>query len=207
MTESSGSPGADHEHEHPHEHDGHEHHRDEPMSMPRWVPILIGAILVTIAAFAVFTGLRYRTDAPLGGAVKERRERTSTPAPPGEPGAGASLVLHGEEGDTTPAANEPVAGRSRAVITGGPAGVQSVVRIWARRGMVLNVLPEDSMVFVNDVQVGHVNQFNTMDEVYEFAQPGSYTVRIVAPNGTQSQYIITASDDAKQEIARISARL
>lgn len=204
MTESSGTPVPppvpdDEQHEH--------HRRDEPMSMPRWVPILIGVILVTMAGLAVFTGLRYREDRPLGGAVKERHERTTTPAPPGEPDAGASLVMHGEEGDTTPVANEPVPGHARAVITGGPGGVQSVVRMWARRGMVLNVLPEDSMVYVNDVLIGHVNQFNTMDEVYDFAQPGSYTVRIVAPNGAAGTYIVTASDDAKVDIARISAKL
>jgi hypothetical protein len=181
--------------------------RDERISMPKWIPILIGVVLVTIAGLAVFTGVRFRQQEPLGGAVQERRERASTPAPPGEPDAGASLMVHGEEGDTTPTANAPVEGRSRAVITGGPQGVQAVVRIWARRGMVLNVLPEDAMVFVNDVPIGHVNQFNTMDEVYDFAQPGSYTVRIVAPNGAESKYIITASDDAKQEVARISAKL
>jgi hypothetical protein len=207
MTESNVPGGTPPPHGHDRAQDDHEHHREEPMSMPRWVPILIGAILVIIAALAVFTGLRYREDRPLGGAVKERRERATTPAPPGEPDAGASRVVHGEEGDNTPVANEPVEGRSRAVITGGPGGVQSVVRIWARRGMVLNVLPEDALVFVNDVQIGHVNQFNTMDEVYEFAQPGSYTVRIVAPNGASSSYIVTAADDAQQEIARISAKL
>jgi hypothetical protein len=181
--------------------------RDAAPSMPRWIPILIGLVLVVIAGLAVFTGIRYREEAaPLGGAVKERREGTNTPAPPGEPDAGESLMVH-SEGDTTPEANEPVQGRSRAVITGGPNGVQSVVRIWVRRGMVLNVLPEDAMVFVNDVPIGQVNQFNTMDEVYDFAEPGSYTVRIVAPNGAEAKYIVTASDDAKQEIARLTAKL
>jgi hypothetical protein len=178
----------------------------EPMALPRWIPVLIGVLLVTLAALAVITGLRYR-EQPLGGAVKERRERSTTPAPPGEPGAGASLVLHGEEGDTTPAANEPVEGRARTVIQGGPAGVQSVARIWARRGMVLNVLPEDAMVLVNDVPIGQVNQFNTMDEVYDFAQPGSYTVRIVAPGRVEQTFIVTAADDAKQDVARLSAKL
>jgi hypothetical protein len=182
--------------------------RDATPSMPRWIPILIGLVLVVIAGLAVFTGIRYREEAPLGGAVKEpHHERTNTPAPPGEPDAGASLMVHGEEGDTTPTANEPVQGRSRAVITGGPQGVQSVVRVWVRRGMVFNVLPEDAMVFVNDIPIGQVKQFNTMDEVYDFAEPGSYNVRIVAPNGAEARYIVTASDDAKQEIARLSAKL
>lgn len=177
-------------------------------AMPRWVPVLIGGLLVVMAALAVFTGLRYRGGDTLTGQVRPRTERrANTPAPPGEPGAGASLVLHGSEGDATPAANEPVAGDARAVITGGPAGVSSTVRIWARRGMVLNVFPENSVVYVNDLPIGEVAQFNTMDEVYDFAAAGSYTVRIVAPDGQERTYIVTASDDAKQDVARISAKL
>lgn len=182
--------------------------QDPGASMPRWIPVLIGAVLVTIAAFAVFTGIRYRdTPDTLTDHVQPRRERT-TNAPPGEPGAGASLVLSGSDGEEmTPAANEPVTGRARAVISGGPEGVASVVRIWARRGMVFNVLPEDAMVYVNDMPIGQVMQFNTMDEVYDFAAPGSYTVKVIAPSGAEKTFIVTASEDAKQEIARISAKL
>lgn len=179
---------------------------DPPQPMPRWIPALIGLLLVTFATLAVITGMRYR-ERPLGGAVKERRERTTAPAPPGEPGAGASLVLHGQEGDTTPAAGEPFPGESQTVITGGPGGVTATARTFARRGMVLNVLPEDAMVFVNGVPIGQVSQFNTMDEVYDFAQPGSYTVRIAAPNGIEATFLVIAAEDAKQEVARISARL
>lgn len=179
----------------------------QPALLPRWVPVMIGAILVVLAALAVFTGLRYRESGTMADHVPVRRERSTTPAPPGEPGAGASLVMHGNDGDTTPAANEPVTGAARAVVTGGPGGVQSTVRIWARRGMVLNVLPEDAMVYVNDVPIGEVSQFNTMDEVYDFAAPGSYTVRVVAPDGTEKTYIVTATDDAKQDVARISTKM
>ena len=179
---------------------------EEPAPMPRWVPILIGALLVVLAALAVFTGLRYRNDESLTSQVRPRREHTMTPAPPGEPGAGASLVLHGESGENTPTANAPVSGEARAVITGGKEGVQSTVRIWARRGMVLNVLPEDAMVYVNNLLIGQVSQFNTMDEVYDFAEPGSYTVRIVSPSGAEKTYIITAGNEAKQDIARISVK-
>ena len=176
--------------------------------MPRWAPILIGVILVAMAGLAVFTGMRNPDADTLLGKVRPRGDvdRAATPAPPGEPGAGASLVLHGEAGENTPAANEAVTGRSRAVVTGGPGGVSSVVRIWARRGMVLNVLPADTMVYVNDTLIGQVSQLNTMDEAYEFAAPGSYTVKLVAPTGAEKTYIVTAGDDAQQDVARISTK-
>ncbi|HEV7243206.1 MAG TPA: hypothetical protein VGQ36_28525 [Thermoanaerobaculia bacterium] len=180
----------------------------EPSSMPRWVPILIGATLMVMAALAVYTGLRDRDDDTILAHVRPRRQRAAnTPAPPGEPGAGASLVLHGASGENTPAANEPVRGQSRAVVTGGPGGVSSVVRIWARRGMVLNVLPDDTVVYVNELPIGQAKQFNTMDEAYEFAAAGSYNVKLVAPSGAEKTYIVTASDDAQQDVARISVKL
>lgn len=176
--------------------------------MPRWVPVLIGAVLVLIAGFALFTGLRSRDDDPLTTqSATPRQRQANTPAPPGEPGAGASLVLHGESGDNTPAANDPVRGTSRAVVTGGPGGVSSTTRTWARRGMVMNVLPEDTMVFVNDMPIGQVTQINTMDEAYEFAAAGSYTVRLVAPGGATKTYVVTASEDAKEDVVRITADL
>ena len=34
---------------------------DETPSLPGWVPVLIGGLLVVMALLAVFTGLRYRT--------------------------------------------------------------------------------------------------------------------------------------------------
>lgn len=175
-------------------------------SMPRWVPMLIGAVLVIMAALAVYTGVRYREN---GGAltpnVQSRRERATTAAPPGEPGAGASRVLHGSESeDNTPSANEPVQGSARAVISGGPGGVETTVRIWARRGMMLEVTPATAMVYVNDTLIGHVNQFDTEDEIYDFPAAGSYTVRVVAAN-KQKTYIVTAATDAKQNIAHIKA--
>lgn len=184
------------------------HAAHEPSPMPRWVPILIGASLVVMAALAVYTGLRTRDDDTILAHVRPRRQQAAnTPAPPGEPGAGASLVLHGASGENTPAANEPVRGQSRAAVTGGPNGVSSVVRIWARRGMVLNVLPDDTVVYVNELPIGQVKQFNTMDEAYEFAAAGSYNVKLVAPSGAEKTYIVTASDDAQQDVARISVKL
>lgn len=186
----------------------HSHAPHESSSpMPRWVPVLIGAVLVVIAAFAIYTGLRSRNDDTLLARVPTRRQRqANTPAPPGEPGAGASLVLHGAQGENTPAANEPVQGQSRAVVTGGPGGVTSTMRAWARRGMVLNVLPEETMVYVNEMPIGQVSQLNTMDEAYEFAAAGSYTVKLVAPNGGEKTYVVTASEDAKEDVVRITAK-
>lgn len=174
--------------------------------MPRWVPVLIGVILVALAGLAVFTGLRYRQGQTLvdqiGGPTP--RPGSNSAAPPGEPGAGSSLVLP----ESTPSANAPVAGDARAVISGGGAGgVQSSVRIWARRGMVLNVLPDDAVVYVNDTPIGAVRQFNSMDEAFEFAEPGSYTIKVSADGHRTRQYVVTVADNAPNDIARISAKL
>lgn len=191
-----------------HSHAPHEHEQPASAPMPRWVPVLIGAILVAMAGFAVWTGLRSRDDDTILAHVRPQRQQANSPAPPGEPGAGASLVMHGAQGEeNTPAANEPVRGQARAVVTGGPGGVASTVRIWAKRGMVLDVMPDDTMVYVNDILIGQARQFNTMDEAYEFAAAGSYTVRLVAPGGTEKTYVVTASDDAQQDVARISAEM
>lgn len=177
-------------------------------AMPRWVPVLIGVVLAIMAGLAVYTGMRYRDDDTLVGRIQpQRRERTTTPAPPGEPEAGASRVMHGDEGDHTPSANEPVEGSARAVITGGPGGVESTVRIWARRGMLLQIAPPESMVYVNETLIGHASQFDTEDEIYEFPAAGSYTIRVVAPSNRQKTYVVTAADDAKQDVAHIKAAL
>lgn len=176
----------------------------EPATMPRWVPILIGAILVLIAGFAVYTGLRYRDDGTLAAQIGRRAEkRQSTNAPPGEPGAGASLVLP----ENTPAANEAVEGPSRAVISNESGAVQGSVRIWARRGMVLNVLPEEAEVYVNETPIGAVRQFNSMDEAYEFAALGSYNIRIAADGHRDRHFTVTVAENAPNDVARISAKL
>ncbi|HEX8251723.1 MAG TPA: hypothetical protein VF846_01145 [Thermoanaerobaculia bacterium] len=181
----------------------------EPASpgMPRWVPILIGGLLVALASLAVFTGLRYREAAAVAERDRKDVVQLEPLAPPGEPGAGASRVMHGNDGAATPVANAPVSGDARAVISGGPGGVQSTVRIWARRGMILQIKPADAMVYVNGMLIGEANQFDTTDEIYDFAEAGSYTVRIVTPAGAEKTYIVTAADDAKQDVATIAAEL
>jgi PEGA domain len=171
--------------------------------MPRWVPLLIGVLLVFIAALAVWTGIRYRHPTLANGIVKSRRPpRPMTGAgPPGEPEAGSSLILPGD----APAASAPVAGRTRVEITGGGAqGVTAVMRLWARRGMSVNATPDDAMVYVNDTPIGSASQWTG---VYEFAQPGSYTVRIVAPGYQERMFVVTAAENAQQEVATINAKL
>jgi hypothetical protein len=182
------------------------HEVPEPALFPKWVPLLIGLVLVALAGLAVFTGLRYRTTT-LVNLVRPRPQRAvprPAPAPPGESEAGASLM----SGDNAPVANAPVNGNARAVITGGGTeGVASTVRIWARRGMTISAVPADAVVYVNDVAIGEAKQFNGPDEVYDFAQPGSYTIRLVAPGYKDAQYIVTAAADAKSEVARIEAKM
>ena len=182
-------------------------HEPEPEAapLPGWIPVLIGAVLVVLGGLAVFTGLRYR-NSTIVSVVKPRRvPATNTPAPPGEPEAGASLVFPGESGDNAPAAHPAVTGRSRAVITGTGNAIEGTVRIWARRGMTTNVTPPDALVYVNDVAVGQANQLSS--QPYEFPQPGSYNVRITAPGYRDRTYVVTAADNAKDELATIEAKL
>jgi hypothetical protein len=63
------------------------------------------------------------------------------------------------------------------------------------------------VVYVNDVAIGQAAQFDSEDEEYDFAAPGSYTVRLIAPGYKERDFIITASDNAKDEVARIEVKL
>ena len=47
----------------------------EPSGMPRWVPVLIGAILVAMAALAVYTGLRSRDEGTILAHVRPQRQQ------------------------------------------------------------------------------------------------------------------------------------
>ncbi|MBV8545089.1 MAG: hypothetical protein JO093_02165 [Acidobacteria bacterium] len=186
------------------------HRPEETPMMPRWVPGAIGVVLVAMAALAVYTGLRYRTPSLANGIVKSRRPAramTGGAGPPGEPEPGASLVFPGDSADNAPAAHDAVTGRARAEITGTGHGITSVVRIWARRGMMTNVIPDDAMVSVNDLVIGQAKQFDKPDEIYDFPAPGSYTIHISAPGYKDQQFIVTVADDAKEEIARLDVKL
>ncbi|MDQ6800244.1 MAG: PEGA domain-containing protein [Acidobacteriota bacterium] len=158
--------------------------------LPRWVPTFIGIVLVLMAALAVYTGIRFRNPTLANGIIKNRRPpRMTGGGPPGEPEPGASLVFP---------ENSPTAG--------GPA-VVGAVQMSARRGLMVNVTPEDAMVYVNGVAIGEARQFNTVDKVYDFPSEGPYTVRIVAPGYKDAQFVITANENAQVEVARIDARL
>jgi hypothetical protein len=186
------------------------HPHDEPPMMPRWVPGVIGIVLVAMAALAVYTGLRYRTPTVANGIVKSQRPARATTGAagaPGEPEPGASLMFPGDAADNAPAAHDAVTGRARAEITGTGNVISSTVRIWARRGMMTNVVPDDAMVAVNDLVIGQAKQFDKPDEIYDFPAPGSYTIHISAPGYKDQQFIVTVADDAKQEIARLDVKL
>ncbi len=180
-------------------------HVPEEPKLPSWVPTVIGIVLVIMAALAVYTGLRYRNPTLANGIIRTRHPpRAMTGGgPPGEPEPGASLVFP----ENAPDANEPLDTRARAEISGGPGSVIGVPHLIARRGMIANVLPDDALIYVNGVLIGQAKQFNTADEVYDFPAPGSYTIRLTAPGYKEAQYVITASDNAQEEIARIDAKL
>ena len=184
------------------------HTPDQP-ALPRWIPAVIGSVLVLIAALAVFTGIRYRNPTLAEGIIRSRKApRAMTHGgPPGEPGPGASLVFPGESGDNAPVARQPGPGRARAQITGNAAGISAMVHLFARRGLVTNVVPDDAMIYLNDLAIGEARQFNTVDEIYDFPAPGSYSVRVVAPGYREQQFVVIASETAAAEIARIDVKL
>jgi hypothetical protein len=189
----------------------HERHPagDAEALMPAWVPTAIGAVLVAMAALAVYTGLRYRnppTGAPI---VRTRRTAPSTASggAPGEPEPGSSLVFPGDAADNTPAARQAYGGHSRAEITGTGTTINSLVRTSARRGMITNITPPDAFISVNDVMIGQASQFSGLDEVYDFPAPGSYAVHITAPGYVEQQIIVNVAENANQEIAHINVKL
>src|SRR3954449_13328694 len=183
----------------------------EPEPLPLWIPVMIGVVLMVMAALAIYTGVRYR-ESPntLTTIVKPRRVNAPAPAaaPPGEPQPGASLAYPGDDAGNTPNANAPVTGRSRAEITGGgTGGGQSTLRMSARRGMMLAIVPDDAMVYVNDLLIGQASQFDKPDKVYDFPALGSYTIRINAPGYRERVFIVNVAENATTEVARIQATL
>ena len=168
-----------------------ERHPPVGPTMPGWVPTMIGIVLVVMAALAVWTGLRYRNPTLAGSIIHSRRTPRGITGngPDGEQEPGASLVFPG---------SSPTAGVAPATGT----GVMS-----ARRALVTNVLPDDAMVYVNGVLIGQAKQFNAAHEGYDFPAAGSYTIKLTASGYKDAQFVVNASDDAQQEIARIDFRL
>lgn len=168
-----------------------ERHPADNVALPAWVPATIGVLLVVMAGLAVYTGIRYRGPALAGGIIKRRTppHGLTNAGPPGEPEPGGSLVFPGSNAE------------AKAAVPG------NVVRFNARRGLITNVIPDDAMVYVNDLAIGQAKQFNSADEVYDFPAPGSYTIRFVAPGFKERQFVVTAADNAAQEIARIDVKL
>ena len=186
-----------------------ERHRDavpDAEVMPRWVPVMIGVVLITIGILAVATGFRLPQNpfTERDRAPRKGLSRATAPAPSGEPDAGGSLVM---SGGGIPEAQQPVSGSSRAVVSGGPGGVAATVRIWARRGIIVKATPADALIYVNELAIGHASQFDTEDEVYDFPEPGSYNVRVTAPGHRERVYVVTAAENAQQDIAVIEAAL
>ena len=181
---------------------------DPRPSVPRWVPILIGVILVGMGVLAVFTGLRYR-GGPIGRAVGKVTSAVMPPegGPPGEPLPGASRIAHGPGGDNVPKAN-PLQddGRAGVTIRGNEEGVIPSIRLSAQRAMQIKVVPPDALVYVNDSVIGTAEQFEAPD-VYEFAEEGEYTIRLSAPGHEEIEYVISVDQEAKTEVAEIGARL
>lgn len=179
-------------------------------SMPGWVPILIGTVLVVIAALAVYTGVRYR-GGPIGRAFDRATSSLMRPegGPPGEPQPGASRVIHGGGGDFVPAPRTPADdddNGSKVVIRGGPEGVIPSIRLTAQRAMHIHVDPPSAMIYVNDQPIGVAEQF-TGPDLYEFPEEGEYTVRVVAEGYEEIEYTVLVRNDAKSEVADIQATL
>jgi hypothetical protein len=182
----------------------------EPLvTLPRWVGVAIGVILVAMAGLAVYTGLRYR-GASLGKVLVHRPARPLAPAAggvPGEPEPGASRVMPGDSGAGIPEANPPVSTSPPLQIKGEGKEIIGTRRLSVRRGVLFKVVPDDALVYVNNVAIGPVKQFNTADEVYEFPAEGSYSIRIVAPGYRGAEFVVNSDANAKDDVATIEARL
>ncbi|HVR42735.1 MAG TPA: hypothetical protein VMS56_04755 [Thermoanaerobaculia bacterium] len=179
-----------------------------PGALPRWVPAVIGVVLIALAALAIFTGLRYRGGS-LGRAFDRAASNVLPPegGVPGEPTPGASRMEHGAGGDRVPQAHRPgERGSSRVVITGGEGGVIPSIRLSAQRAMRVTVEPSDALIWVNDQLIGSADHFATPD-LYEFPEEGEYTVRLHAPGFDEIEYIVVVDPAAPNEIAQIETTL
>jgi hypothetical protein len=176
----------------------------ESSGLPSWVPILIGVVLVALAALAVWTGMRYRaTPLERAGIGRPGTQDAGRGGAPGEPQAGASRVMPGEIPEAQPA--DP--SRARVSVTGGPQGIQTTIRYTARRGAYFHVEPADALLFVNEQQIGPANQFASADQAYEFPEEGKFSIRVVAPGHADELLVIHTDPNARDEVVRITQKL
>ena len=190
-----------------------EHRRVDPpiVSLPKWVPIGLGLVLLGMAGLAVYTGLNYRNVSLSKGirrVVSSRPSgRLAETGVPGEPQPGASRVVHGEYGETIPQpeAFDPDLAPNAIRSEGG--AVVPVIRLAARRGLLVRVIPDDALVYMNGQPIGAAKQFSSSDQIYEFADVGRFSVRLVAPGYREVEYEISASQEAADEVAVINTKL
>ena len=78
----------------------------------------------------------------------------------------------------------------------------SLVREWFPTRIAIAIA-----VYSNGVLIGEAKQFNAAHEGYDFPAPGSYTIKLTAPGYKDAQFVVNASDDAQQELARIDLKL
>lgn len=188
---------------------------ETPLELPRWVAPAIGLALVAIAAMAVWTGFRPRTRPEARLVITEPAVSRSTGMPedsggaPGNPEPGASRVVQSSEsgGAVPPAQPLPEGELPRITIEGNQAGVTQTSSVEVRRGIAFDADRPDAIVFVNDLPIGDAGQYSAKDQAYEFAQEGTFTVRVVAKDGTEARFVVVATAAAQTDVLMIRVRL
>ncbi|MGK2859468.1 MAG: hypothetical protein ACSLFQ_19885 [Thermoanaerobaculia bacterium] len=187
---------------------------EAPLELPGWVAPAIGLVLVLIAAMAVWTGFRPRTrpeaklvltEPAIRGSAAQREDSGGAP---GNPEAGASRVVQSGSGGAVPSAQPlPEGELPRATIAGNETGVTPTTNLEVRRGIAFDSDRTDAVVYVNDLPIGDAGQFAAKDQPYEFAQEGTFTVRVVAADGTEARFVVVATAAAETDVVVIRVRL
>lgn len=180
-----------------------------PLALPKWVPVGIGLVLVALAALAIYTGLRYRgvrADRTFAETSTVGRVHQASGAP-GEPEAGASRVLPGDEDNIPQPSTAAFKQQTRVAVIGGKEGLSATYRASARRGLIVSVQPDDAMLYVNDRAIGPAKQFSSEDDLYEFPAPGNYTVRLEAEGYKDVVMYVAADPNSPVEIAKLELKM
>ncbi|MCM2313865.1 MAG: hypothetical protein NDJ92_01765 [Thermoanaerobaculia bacterium] len=187
---------------------------ETPLALPRWVAPAIGLALVAIAAMAVWTGFRPRTRPEARLVITEPAVSRSTGMPedsggaPGNPEPGASRMVQSESGGAVPDAQPlPEGELPRITIEGNQAGVTQTSSVEVRRGIAFDADRPDAIVYVNDLPIGDAGQYSAKDQAYEFAQEGTFNVRVVAKDGTEARFVVVATAAAQTDVLMIRVRL